>query len=121
MGKKKFIVIGSILILISMGGITALSSTTFAEETPIPNWIRDTALWWGEGKISDGDFIYALQYLMEEKILNVPTQDSSNEEFVNKEINIDKLSLEITGIEELVRVYDLRQSLRESHQEFQEM
>jgi len=121
MGKKKFIVIGSILILISMGGITALSSTTFAEETPIPNWIRDTALWWGEGKISDGDFINALQYLMEEKILNVPTQDSSTEEFANKEINFDKLSLEITGIEELVRVYDLRQSLRDSDKEFQEM
>ena len=119
--KKKFLVLGSILILISIGGITALSSTTLAEETPIPNWIRNTALWWGEEKISDNDFINALQWLMNEEILNVPPQDSSSEKIVDKEINFDKLSLEITGIEELVRVYDLRQSLRDSEQEFQEM
>ena len=114
-------VIVGILILISTVGITAWSSTTFAEETLIPNWIRDTALWWGEGRISDSDFINALQWLMKEEILNVPPPDSSSEEIVDKEINFDKISLEITGIEELVRVYDLRQSLRDSNQEFQEM
>ena len=114
-------IIVGILILISTVGITAWSSTTFAEETLIPNWIRDTALWWGEGRISDSDFINALQWLMKEEILNVPPPDSSSEEIVDKEINFDKLSLEITGIEELVRVYDLRQSLRDSNQDFQEM
>ena len=61
MGKKKFLVFGSILILISTVGITAVSSTTFAEETPIPNWIRDTALWWVEGKMRDGEYINASQ------------------------------------------------------------
>ncbi len=121
MEKKKFLVFFGIMMLISTGGIIAWSSTTFAEETTIPSWIRDTALWWGEEKISDGDFINALQWLMNEKILNVPPQDSSNEEIDDKEINFDKISLEITGIEELVRVYDLRQSLKDSDQEFQEM
>jgi len=121
MEMKKFLVFVGILILISTGGITVWSSTTFAEETLIPNWIRDTALWWGEEKISDSDFINALQWLMKEEILKVPPQDSSSEEIVDKEINFDKLSLEITGIEELVKVYDLRQSLRDSEQEFQEM
>jgi len=109
------------LILISTGGITAWSSTTFSEETQIPNWIRDTALWWVEGRISDSEFINALQWLMKEEILNVPPPDSSSEQIVDKEINFDKLSLEITGIEEFVRVYDLRQYLRDSNQEFQEM
>ncbi len=59
MEKKKFFVIVGILILISTVGITAWSSTTFAEETLIPNWIRNTALWYGEGKINDSDFINA--------------------------------------------------------------
>ena len=121
MEKKKFLVFFGITILISISGIIAWSSTTFAEETAIPNWIRNTALWWGEEKISDGDFINALQWLMSEEILKVPPQDSSNKEIADKEINFDKISLEITGIEELVRVYDLRQSLRDSNQEFQEI
>jgi len=60
MEKKKFLVFFGITILISISGIIAWSSTTFAEETAIPNWIRNTALWWGEEKISDGDFINAL-------------------------------------------------------------
>ena len=50
MEKKKLVVFGSMLILISTVGITAWTSTTFAEELLIPNWIRDTALWWGGKK-----------------------------------------------------------------------
>ena len=121
MGKKKFLVIIGILILISTVGITSWSSTTFAEEPLIPNLIIDTALWWGEGRINDSDFINALQWLMKEEILKVPPPDSSSKEIVDKEINFDKLSLEITGIEEFVKLYDLRKSLKDSNQEFQEM
>ncbi len=121
MEKKRSLVFFGILILVSTIGITAWSSTTFAEEVFLPNWVRDTALWWGEGKISDSDFINALQYLMNEKILKVPSPDVNTEEIIDKEINFDKLSLEVTGIEELIRVYDLRQYLRDSNQEFQDM
>ena len=121
MEKKKILVLFGILTLVSSVGITAWSSITFAEEILIPNWVRDTALWWGEGKISDSDFINALQYLMKEKILNVPPPDSSNEEIIDREINFDKLSLEVTGIEEFISVSDVRQSLRDSNQEFQEI
>ena len=121
MQKKKFLVFVGILIMISIGGLTAWPSTTFAEEALIPNWIRDTALWWGEGKISDSDFINALQWLMKEEIVNVPSPDTNPEEIIDKDINFDKLSLEITGIEALIFVSDLRQSLRDSNQEFQEM
>jgi len=45
MGKKKFLVLFGILMLISIGGITAWSTTTVAEEASIPKWVRDTALW----------------------------------------------------------------------------
>ena len=121
MEKKRLLAFFGVLVVISTIGITAWSSTSFAEETYIPNWIRDNALWWGEGKISDSDFINALQYLMNEKILKVPSPNSNTEEIIHKEINFDKLSLEVTGIEELIRVSDLRQSLRDSNQEFQDM
>lgn len=117
---KKLLVLFGILILFSTVGITAWTSAT-AQEVLIPNWVRDTALWWGEGKISDGDFINAIQYLMNEEILNVPSSDSTSEEIVHQEINFDKLSLEITGIEEFISVSDVRQALRDSNLEFQVM
>jgi len=118
MGKKKFLVIVGMLILISTVGITAWSSTTFAEETLIPNWIRNTALWYGEGKINDGDFINALQWLMKEEILKIPPPDSGGEKIVEKEINFDKIYLEVTGIRELAGMSDVVQILSISNNEF---
>ncbi len=41
----------------------------------IPKWIKNTAKWWSEGKISEEEFVIALQFLVEEKIiylLNMP-------------------------------------------------
>ena len=121
MEKKKFLVIVSILILISTVGITAWSSTTFAEETLIPNWIRNTALWYGEGKINDSDFINALQWLMKEEILKIPPPDSDGKKIVEKEINFDKISLEVTGIHELAGMSDVVQALSVSNNEFSAM
>ncbi len=118
MEKKKFLVIVGILILISTVGITAWSSTTFAEETLIPDWIRNTALWYGEGKINDSDFINALQWLMKEEILKIPPPDSGGEKIVEKEINFDKIYLEVTGIHELAGMSDVAQALSVSNNEF---
>ncbi len=44
-----------------------------AEEQVIPSWIKLIAVWWGEDKISDQDFVNTLQYLVEKKILDIPS------------------------------------------------
>jgi len=121
MEKKKFLVIVSMLILISTIGVTAWSSTTFAEETLIPNWIRNTALWYGEGKINDSDFINALQWLMKEEILKIPSPDSDSEKIVKRETNFDKIYLEVTGIDDLARNQYVIEALLVSNNEFSEM
>ena len=35
----------------------------------IPDWIKDNAGWWAEGKISDDDFIYGVNYLVNQGII----------------------------------------------------
>ena len=94
---------------------------SFTEEPPIPNWIRDTALWWGEGKINDSDFINALQWLMEEEILIVPQTDTPTEEIIHRELDYDKLSLEVTGIQELSNILEIQKKLYASNFEFNEI
>jgi len=113
--------IGAILIILV--GVIFVTSTIFvsAQENGIPSWIKDTAIWWGEGKISDNDFINALQWLINEEILKVPQTDEIPEERGVKEINFDKISFEITGIEELVRNSQIRQALISSNQEFEKL
>ena len=59
-------------ILIVMGvGMVIGTSEVLAEQYYIPSWVNTTAKWWGEGLIGDGDFIKAMQYLIDHKILVV--------------------------------------------------
>src|SRR3990170_8597160 len=37
--------------------------------------IKNTKVWWGEDKISDKDFVSALQYLVENKLLVIPESE----------------------------------------------
>jgi len=62
-----------IIILIIFGGITfSLLNNVSADEVVLPSWMKTFAVWWGQDKISDQDFINTLQYLIENKLLVIP-------------------------------------------------
>ena len=60
------------LLTLSIGLTPSFIQQTFAEEQVIPAWVRNVAVWWGEEKISNDDFINTFQYLIENKILDIP-------------------------------------------------
>jgi len=37
---------------------------------PLPNWIKNNAGWWAEGKISEKEFVKGIEYLIEQGIIN---------------------------------------------------
>ena len=39
----------------------------------IPEWIKNNAGWWADGQIDDKTFVQGIQFLIKEKIMNVPT------------------------------------------------
>ena len=39
----------------------------------IPKWIRNNAAWWSDGQIDDSSFVKGIQYLIKEKIMNIPS------------------------------------------------
>src|SRR3972149_6210044 len=43
----------------------------------VVSWIKVTTLWWGQDKISDQDFINALQYLVENNVLTLESEIQS--------------------------------------------
>jgi len=55
---------------------------TDKSKTEIPDFIRNTAKWWSEGKIEDNDFVFGVQYLIKENIMQIP--DAINKETENK-------------------------------------
>ncbi len=38
----------------------------------IPNWIKNNARWWASEQIGDHGFVSGIQYLIEQKILQIP-------------------------------------------------
>ena len=43
-----------------------------ASKEKVPTWIKNNAKWWSEGSIDDGTFVSGVQFLMKEKIVNIP-------------------------------------------------
>ena len=40
------------------------------DELGIPKWIQINALWWADDEISDSDFIFGIQFMLEEEIIS---------------------------------------------------
>ena len=71
---KRVYQLGFIFLIFS--GIS-LGLTASAEEGLIPSWIKNTALWYGEGQVSDTEFISALQFLINQDVIKIPITEVS--------------------------------------------
>ena len=50
---------------------------TVVTEYEIPTWIKNNAGWWADGKIDDNSFVQGIQFLIKEKIMNIPSTQNS--------------------------------------------
>jgi hypothetical protein len=69
----------TIILLLSLisGTVILTNSYVFAEEQKIPSWVRNVVKWWGEGQVSDDEFIKGMKFLVENKIMNIDLPASS--------------------------------------------
>jgi len=70
------LVIATATIAILTSSIS-LSNTAEAQSGKIPEWIQNIALFWGEGQISESEFVNALEFLGDEGILRLPAAESA--------------------------------------------
>ena len=47
------------------------------EENTIPYWIKNTAGWWSKNKVSDDEFISGIEYLINNKIIKITSQNTN--------------------------------------------
>ncbi|MDE1766369.1 MAG: fibronectin type III domain-containing protein [Thaumarchaeota archaeon] len=57
----------------------SLSTTTPTTTYNIPNWIKNNAKWWSQGQMGDSDFTSGIQYLIQQKIIHIPTQNQTGQ------------------------------------------
>lgn len=67
-GKRKsgFLLLAGSLLLIGM-----VFYPTASAEGVIPQWIKNTALWYGEGSISETEFLNAIKFLIENDLIDL--------------------------------------------------
>lgn len=58
-------------------------------ETSVPTWIKNSAKWWVDGKISDRDFLFGIQYLLDQKIIKF--------DYLKATENISDFEVSVTG------------------------
>ena len=91
--------------MILVGSTTTTMTTAYADDQ-IPDWIRDVAGFWADGIITDSEFIEALEFLIESRVITVSNdmiQKSESESHEEQIIwgtvtkNIDGNTIEISG------------------------
>ena len=50
---------------------SSIPSSEDISDADIPYWIRNTALWWSQGLISEDEFVNSIEFLLEEKVITV--------------------------------------------------
>ena len=124
--KKIFLVITFSIIAVSL-----LSFTYAQTNSLIPSWIKNTASFWVDDQISDQEFLNALQFLVNEGILVIPSEsdesldtevieidvidDESKENLVH---NLDLIVFKIQKMQELSRNTELIQAISDSNSQF---
>ena len=57
----------------------SMPSSEAQEDYTIPSWIKNNASWWADGKINDDSFLKGIEYLVNNLILEIPSNKKSNE------------------------------------------
>ena len=93
-----------IIIAIAFVFGIGLALSVSAEEGLIPAWIKSTASFWVEGDISDSEFITALQFLVKEGILVIPSEQNEK---------TDVLQLSVKELKDQAVSWDYKDILRD--------
>ena len=76
MNVNKNSVIACFAILLLIGFVIPNS---FAEESKLPDWIKNIFVWYGQGQISEDDVLNAITFLVENQIIQIDTANQSME------------------------------------------
>ena len=62
-----------LILFFSLIASTILVPNSSAQgDTQIPGWIKNVAGWWANGEISENEFLYGIEYLINNNIIIIP-------------------------------------------------
>jgi len=54
----------------------------------VPEWIKNNAKWWSEGQIDDDAFVNGIQFLIKERIIDIPDLPASTSEISGQKVPV---------------------------------
>lgn len=86
------------MVLVLVFSISLASiSVNFASAESVPEWVKNTALWYGEGIISEGEFLNMIKFLIENKVIVLDSVVEPVPQAVNSQITIPNGNFGVTG------------------------
>ena len=86
------------IVPVSILSILLISfSVNFASAEPVPDWVKNTALWYGEGIISEAEFLNMIKFLIENNVIVIETLEKQVPKVSNAEIFIPNGNFDVTG------------------------
>lgn len=82
MKQREYAVIILLVAMIAFSGMHVVS----AEK--IPSWVKQAALWYGEGKTTEDDFLNAIKYLIEHEIIVIEEKKVEKAEVSEKKTKV---------------------------------
>lgn len=86
----------SLLMLIFAVSIASLSVNS-ADAQVVPEWVKNTALWYGEGIISEGEFLNMVKFLIENEVIVIDSGVEPIPQEVEAQIIIPNGNFDVTG------------------------
>lgn len=83
------------VIIFSIILVSVIVSEVNAES--VPEWIKNNALWYGQGTISETEFLNAIKFLIENDIIMIENKDISSPQNSIATITIPNGNFDITG------------------------
>jgi len=73
-------------------------SASFATTESIPSYIKNMALWYGEGTVSETEFLNAIKFLIENDIIEIESTDTKSSKIIDASITIPNGNSDIESV-----------------------
>ena len=72
-------------------------SVNFVNAESIPEWVKNNALWYGQGDISESEFLNAIKFLIESEIITIESSEEVISEIMEAQIVIPNGNFDVSG------------------------
>ena len=117
MNKRKYLFLLVLIPLLLTAGLFSFVSAQ--DESQIPAWIKTAIGFWVNEQVSDEEFLKAIEYFIENKIIQVPSQTADDILLINNlQILQAEINMKTEQSYELVNLPEIQQLLAESNTSF---